>query len=644
MPTYTNRKDHEQQGDYGLTLTAEVSSVPLSKKTSVKITAYAWFDTVNWLDYLTVGISGGPSTTINRGSGGHSGSSSDPFAAYNIEGTVYLDWDPDTVSTVYDTCNVYVRPHYDSSYGSSTLPRLEVDIPIVKNSAPTGSISASGIAPGATADVSWSLTDPEGDTISNVSLTRYYKAKGASSWTSTPISVTASSRGVRDSIPSSYGGGTVYYRLVCRDSRGNTATIDSSNYSVVSNSAPTTPSSISVPSAISGGTAITVSWGSSTDTDGNLEGYILERSVDGGSRWTQVYQGSARTTTNTVAAGTTTVMYRVKAYDALGAESGYRTSSQVTVSNNSAPSIPTSITVSNIVVTGQNLSVSWGESTDPDGDTVGYELSRSIDSGASYEIVYSGPNRAFVDSVGRTWTKVKYRVRAFDPSNAYSDYKESPERTVTSNNIPRIVCEESGSLGTKNDTFDITYAVADDDPTDTLTVYEKLDGVTRRSFVASRNTEYTFSFTDGNGDSYWQKILNGSHTIELSVSDTKSTGTLTLTFIKKVTGCTITMSNPRQADDHTKLIDACLLSFEGSLPTGRNLKVEVTNNALDTTPVWEDITSKVLAGTVHTFVNTTAASESGFAFNFRITASRGTVDAPGFFTSVQGAFSVASDN
>ena len=96
---------------------------------------------------------------------------------------------------------------------------------------------------------------------------------------------------------------------------------------VFTNTAPGTPSSISVPDTINGGSTITVSWGASTDTENNLEGYIVERSVDGGSTWSQIYQGSGRSTTNTVAFGTPSVMYRVKAYDTEGLQSGWRTKS-----------------------------------------------------------------------------------------------------------------------------------------------------------------------------------------------------------------------------------------------------------------------------------------------------------------------------
>lgn len=125
---------------------------------------------------------------------------------------------------------------------------------------------------------------------------------------------------------------------------------------MTTNTAPTTPGTINVPGTIQGGSTIEISWTASTDAENNLEGYIVERSTNGGTSWSQVYQGSALKTTNTVAAGTQTVMYRVKSYDSDGLSSSYRTSSQITVINNTAPSAPASITVPNTVYGGSPLS------------------------------------------------------------------------------------------------------------------------------------------------------------------------------------------------------------------------------------------------------------------------------------------------
>lgn len=109
-------------------------------------------------------------------------------------------------------------------------------------------------------------------------------------------------------------------------------------YTVIYNQAPTAPSSITVPSEVIGGENLSISWAASTDPDGNLSGYVLERKVGSGT-WAQIYKGSARTYTDAITYGWTSVQYRVKAYDAAGAESAYTTSATRTVTNNRPPVI-----------------------------------------------------------------------------------------------------------------------------------------------------------------------------------------------------------------------------------------------------------------------------------------------------------------
>lgn len=101
-------------------------------------------------------------------------------------------------------------------------------------------------------------------------------------------------------------------------------------YQGTDNEAPTTPSNITVPSSITEGTTISISWGASTDSNSNLSGYILQCKLNSGS-WTQVYKGTSRSYTYSVPIGTETITFRVKAYDSDGAESSYKTSSTVNV-------------------------------------------------------------------------------------------------------------------------------------------------------------------------------------------------------------------------------------------------------------------------------------------------------------------------
>ena len=399
--------------------------------------------------------------------------------------------------------------------------------------------------------------------------------------------------------------------------------------SVSTNTAPTTPSSISVPGSIQGGSTITVSWGASTDAESNLEGYILERSTDGGKSWSQVYQGNSRSTTNTVAFGTASVMYRVKAYDSDGLASGYKTSSAVTVINNNAPTTPNGITVPNTVLGGAALTITWGAATDQDGNLSGYSLERQVD-GGSWSVVYTGNTMSYTDTITKGWAKVAYRVRAYDSNNAYSAYVTSPDRTVNNNTAPAIVCASpSGTdLGTKDAGFMVSYSVSDADA-DVVTVTEAIDGVTKRTFTATLDGSNSFNVTG----EYFMKLLNGGHELKITASDGKASSVHTLTFSKEVTGATVTLEEPMEADAQ---ITICVLSVAGDIPADAEYKVEVTNNANDDTPVWEDCTTEAKNGANHIFENKTAAN--GFAFNFRVTAERGPSGKGGYITSVQGGF------
>ena len=439
-------------------------------------------------------------------------------------------------------------------------------------------------------------------------------------------------------------GGAIYLysngyvdNINCTYTRGSRPafTLPSSLYvsddgSVFQNTAPSTPASISVPQSINGGTSITVSWAASTDAEDNLEGYIVERQTDGGS-WSQIYQGSATSTSNTVAFGTESVAYRVKAYDSAGLESGWRTSSTVTVTNNRAPGAPGSITVPAVVRGGSNLAISWTQASDSDGNLSGYELERQVD-GGSWTQIYKGSGLAYTDTITSGWNTVAYRVRAYDTYNSTSSYVTSETRTVDNNNLPTITSSTaSGSdLGTKTEGFDLTYSVDDADG-DTVTVKEYLDDVLKRTYTATLEQSNTVQCVTA---ANWQKVLNGQHTIKVVANDGKADSTpYTVTFTKAVYEASITLAEPLDADD---TITVMVLNILSSIPADADLEVLVTNNANDTEPVWEDATQDVKNGNNHVFTNQTATN--GFAFNFKVTVSRGSSNTGGYISNIGGAF------
>ena len=404
----------------------------------------------------------------------------------------------------------------------------------------------------------------------------------------------------------------------------------SNDGTVSTNTAPSTPWNISVPSSIMGGTNISISWAKSSDAESNLAGYKVERSTDGGWSWSRIYQGTATSTTDSIAFGTTSVMYRVKAYDTEGLESGWRTSSRVTVVNNNAPSAPPSIAVPKDVKGGSTLVISWTAASDSDGNLSGYILERSTDGGSAYTQVYKGNALTYTDTIAFGTTSVMYRVKAYDTEGLESGYTTSAIRTVRYNVAPAINAS-STSLGEKNAPFSFAYTVTDADG-DTLTVTEKLDGKTTatRTGLAS-GTALTFeqaSTADG-----FLRILNGSHTIKITANDGKESTSLNATFTKSVTSASVTLTTPLAVDGD---ITEAILQVSGSIPNDAAFKAEATNNALDDSPVWQDVTAEVRKGMNIVFENQTASA--GAAFNFRISVERGASGEGGYIDSVSGAF------
>ena len=206
----------------------------------------------------------------------------------------------------------------------------------------------------------------------------------------------------------------------------------------------------------------------------------------------------------------------------------------------------------------------------------------------------------------------------------------SDDGTVSTNTAPAINAS-STNLGEKNAPFNFGYTVTDADG-DTLTVTEKLDGKTTatRTGVAS-GTALTFEQTASAAG--FQKILNGNHTITVEVSDGKESTSLSATFTKSVTSATVTLTTPLAVEGD---ITVAVLQVTGSIPDDATFKVEVTNNAKDAAPVWQDATTEVKKGVNIVFENKTATA--GAAFNFRVSVERGASGEDGYIEAVSGAF------
>lgn len=208
----------------------------------------------------------------------------------------------------------------------------------------------------------------------------------------------------------------------------------------------------------------------------------------------------------------------------------------------------------------------------------------------------------------------------------------SDDGSVSVNTAPTI----SGSyatgtnLGTKTAGFNLTYTVADADG-DTVTVKEYLDNVLQRTYTATLGATNTFQCVTA---ANFQTVLNGAHTLKVVANDGKAdSAAYTITFTKKVTKATITLASALPADD---TIQVMVMTLTSSIPADANLEVLVTNNANDSSPVWEDATADIKSGVNHVFTNKTAAN--GFAFNFKLSVERGASDTGGYISNIGGAF------
>lgn len=248
----------------------------------------------------------------------------------------------------------------------------------------------------------------------------------------------------------------------------------------------------------------------------------------------------------------------------------------------------------------------------------------------------------YTGNTSSVWVVLSSGDYNYDASDSYgirpalilpSTLLVSDDGTVSTNTPPTITSTSGASgvnLGSKTAAFSFKYTPNDADG-DKLTVTEKLDGVVKKTRTnVTSGTQLTFECASTAAE--FQKILNGTHTITIEVNDGKASATFTATFTKAVHKATITLKTPLAVSGD---ITAAVMSVVGQIPAGAVYKVEATNNAKDTSPVWQDVTAEVKSGANIVFKNKTAVN--GAAFNFRITVERGT-SAGGYISGVSGAF------
>ena len=301
-----------------------------------------------------------------------------------------------------------------------------------------------------------------------------------------------------------------------------------------------------------------------------------------------------------------------------------------TIEWNQPPTTPSDINVPSKVQAGKSLEVTWGTSSDPEGNSVGYILERKVDNG-SYSRIYKGINRSYADRITKGWQNVTYRVKAYDNYGSESGYRTSSQRTVNNNADPVINSNSSSNLGTKTGAFNLSYSVSDPDTGQALNVKEYLNGVQKRSFSASSGSNYSFNISS----TEWQEILNGTQRIKIVVTDSEGgRSEKEFTFTKNENEILFELKTPLNSD---AMVTKALLTLIGQIPSGAISKIEICNNGYDSNPTWEDVTTKVERGSKIFLTNKTKTA-SKWGVNIRVSVKRNGASGECYIASTGGNF------
>lgn len=285
---------------------------------------------------------------------------------------------------------------------------------------------------------------------------------------------------------------------------------------------------------------------------------------------------------------------------------------------NTPPTKPTSIKAPDKVISKLEAEVSWSESTDPEGDAISYKLERALDRGEFVE-VYKGALTKFKDVIADKGHRlVVYKVTAIDANGDSSESLTSGEIPVIDNEIP-VIETASSNLGKITTSFNVGYKIKDADSGQTWKVTESLDGKVLKTFDAKVGTSYNSKLSASD----WQKVLNGKHVLKIEVVDSEQGKDVKeISFEKAVTKLDFECAKAG-LKGIDKMPERAILSMGATIPSGASIKVEITNNALDAKPAWQDCTTQVLGGDKIFFSNK-AKTATQWAVNIRVTGDKKT--------------------
>lgn len=305
-----------------------------------------------------------------------------------------------------------------------------------------------------------------------------------------------------------------------------------------------------------------------------------------------------------------------------------------TVIFNTPPTKPSYIRSNTSTILGGNTAtITWGTSSDPDGDTVKYILQRKVNGASGWTTITTNlRTTSYTDSITFGWKTVQYRVAAYDNEipNDNNSYTLSSVYTIT-NNTPPTISGGDKDLGIFSNTgTTIAYTVKDAE-NNAVTVNISIDGKSLSNTSVTLGQEYKINLT---GEA-WITLNNGRHSVKIEATDSQgASATRTYTFIKSVTKMTFMNKVPYASTD---MPGRAKIYVNRQIPTNAIFKVYACNNAFDANPTWEDVTSSVTNNLVYMFTNKTKTA-TDWGVKIKVVVDRNNTAGECYISEVGGNF------
>lgn len=264
-------------------------------------------------------------------------------------------------------------------------------------------------------------------------------------------------------------------------------------------------------------------------------------------------------------------------------------------------------------IEGGKAKLSWSEV-----DSAHYVLERSVN-GGSWREIYCGDSVSYDDSVSDNMNTLQYRIKAVTNSGS-SDYATT-EVAVVQDNYPPFISGDNSAIGDVATRIKYKYIVYDGDDA-TVIVKEYVNDTLIRTFTATGSQENTLEIDLET----WNGLSTGDNYIKIVVTDDNDSSVTQTKHFNKIGGIIDLVYTPF-GTSLTTCPKAINVQLDLVKPLDATIQVLATNNANDTQPVWDDITTAALSKHNHIFSNT--AKQSGvdyYAVKVRVIINRNNAD------------------